>query len=69
MRQAGMTPMEIIVAATKNAAHVCNLDSDLGTLEAGKIADILVVDGNPLEDLSVLQNISMVIHNGVIIRE
>jgi imidazolonepropionase-like amidohydrolase len=69
MRQAGMTPMEIIVAATKNAAHVCNLESDLGTLEAGKIADILVVDGNPLEDLSVLQNISMVIHNGVIIRE
>ncbi len=69
MQQAGMTPMEIIIAATKNAAHVCNLDSDLGTLEAGRIADILVVNGNPLEDLSALQNVRMVIHGGVIVRE
>ncbi len=69
MQQAGMKPMEIIIAATKNAAHVCNLDADLGTLEAGKIADILVVDGDPLEDLSMLQKVRMVIHDGVIIRE
>jgi imidazolonepropionase-like amidohydrolase len=69
MQQAGMTSMQIIIAATKNAAHVCNLDADLGTLEAGKIADILVVDGDPLEDLSMLQKVRMVIHDGVIIRE
>lgn len=69
MRQADMTPMQIIVAATQNAAHVCNLDADIGTLEAGKIADILVVNGDPLADLQALTNVQMVIHNGVIIRE
>jgi imidazolonepropionase-like amidohydrolase len=69
MLQADMTPMQIIVAATKNAAHVCNLDDKIGTLELGKIADILVVAGNPLEDIQALKNVQMVIHNGVIIRE
>ena len=48
MQAAGMTPMEIIVAATRNAAHVCNREDTLGTLEVGRIADILVVNGNPL---------------------
>ncbi len=69
MQDAGMTPMQIIIAATKNAAHVCNLENVVGTIETGKIADILVVNGNPLEDLHVLKNIIMVIHNGVIIRQ
>jgi imidazolonepropionase-like amidohydrolase len=68
MADAGMTPMEIIVAGTKNAARVCNLERDLGTLETGKIADILVVNGNPLEDIeSVLTDVRLVVHNGIII--
>ncbi len=69
MHQAGMTPLQIIIAATKNAAHVCNLEEEIGTLEPGKIADILVVEGNPLEDIHTLTDVRMVIHNGVIIRE
>ena len=69
MQAAGMTPMEIIVAATKNAAHVCNRDDTLGTLEVGKTADILVVNGDPLENLQVLKDVLMVIHQGVIIRD
>ncbi|MFN2284643.1 MAG: amidohydrolase family protein, partial [Anaerolineae bacterium] len=69
MSEAGMTPMQIIVAATHNAAHVCGLENDLGTLEAGKAADVLVVDGDPLQDLQALENIRLVIHNGVIIRD
>ncbi len=68
MLQADMTPMQIIVAATKNAAHVCNLEEQIGTLEPGKIADILVVAGNPLVDIQALNDVQMVIHNGVIIR-
>jgi len=55
------------MAGTKHAAYVCNLENDLGTIEAGKIADLLVVDGNPLEELGNLLNVQMVIHNGVII--
>ena len=69
MQDAGMTPMQIIVAATKNAAYVCNKAKIIGTIEPGKIADILVVQGNPLDDLHTLKNVVMVIHNGVIIRQ
>jgi len=65
MRQCGMTPMQIIVAATKHGAHVCGLDSELGTIESGKIADVLVVDGDPLTDLNVLKNNRvLVLHDG-----
>ncbi|MGD8539190.1 MAG: amidohydrolase family protein [Candidatus Aminicenantes bacterium] len=69
MKEAGMTPMQIIVASTKNAAHVCNLGDKIGTLEKGKIADVLIVKGNPLEDLEALLRLRLVIHNGEIIRE
>ena len=69
MLQADMTPMQIIVAATKNGAHVCNLEEQIGTLEPGKIADILIVAGNPLEDTQALTDVQMVVHNGAIIRE
>lgn len=70
MLDAEMTPMEIIVAATRNGAIVCNLGNELGTLEAGKIADILVVNGNPIDDmLGALTDVRMVVHNGVIIRD
>jgi imidazolonepropionase-like amidohydrolase len=69
MQKAGMTPMQIISAGTQNAAHVCNLDHELGTLEAGKIADVLVVDGDPLGDIHALAKVRMVIHNGSVIRD
>jgi imidazolonepropionase-like amidohydrolase len=68
MQLGGMTPMEIIVAATRNAAHVCNLEMELGMLEPGKIADVLVVNGDPLQDIHVLADPSLVIHNGIVIR-
>ena len=69
MLQAGMTPMQVIVAGTQNAAIVCGLEDEIGTVEGGKSADVLVVDGNPLEDIHALLNVRMVIHGGVVIRE
>jgi len=69
MSEAGMTSMQIIVAATLNAAHVCGLEAELGTLDVGKLADILIVNGDPLQDLSVLTQVKMVIHSGEIIRK
>jgi imidazolonepropionase-like amidohydrolase len=68
MQGAGMTPNQVIVAATKHAAHVCNLENLLGTIEPGKIADIIIIKENPLEDLKALGNIQIVIHNGEIIK-
>ena len=69
MLEAGMTPMDIIVAATDHGAQVCGLGDEVGTLEPSKIADILVVAGNPLDDLQALNDVQMVIHNGAIIRQ
>jgi imidazolonepropionase-like amidohydrolase len=69
MHEVGMTPMQIIAAATRHAALVCNLQDELGTLQPGKLADVLVVEGNPLEDLQTLTNVRLVIHEGVIIRK
>jgi imidazolonepropionase-like amidohydrolase len=68
MREAGMTPMQIVVAGTRTAARVCGLESDLGVLAEGKIADVLVVDGDPLSDLSALARVRLVVHDGVMIR-
>jgi imidazolonepropionase-like amidohydrolase len=65
MKIAGMTPMQIIQAGTRNAAVVIGLEDEVGTLEVGKIADILVVDGDPLKDISALSNIRLVLHLGV----
>jgi imidazolonepropionase-like amidohydrolase len=56
MAEGGLSAMEAIVAGTRNAAECCLLGDKVGTLEAGKLADMLVVDGDPLTDISVLQN-------------
>ncbi len=54
MAQAGLSAMDAIVAATGNAARALGWDSWMGTLEKGKVADLIVLDSNPLEDLRVL---------------
>jgi imidazolonepropionase-like amidohydrolase len=64
MQEAGMAPMQIIVAATKNGARSCNMENELGTLEAGKLADVLVVDGDPLADIHALTNAHLILREG-----
>ena len=54
----GATPMQALVAATRTSAYVCRIGDRAGTLEVGKVADLLVVDGDPLEDIAVLQESS-----------
>jgi imidazolonepropionase-like amidohydrolase len=61
--------MEAILTATKNAAEAVHLEKDIGTLESGKCADVLLVNGNPVEDITVLQpreNIKVVMKEGKI---
>jgi len=65
----GMSPMDAIVAGTANGAALLRLDNSLGTLEAGKIADFVVCDGDPLTDIGVLgepQNVVVVAKAGVV---
>ena len=52
----GSSPMQAIVAATQVAAEVCRIDDKVGTLQAGKAADLLVVDGDPLDDIRILED-------------
>jgi imidazolonepropionase-like amidohydrolase len=54
--KAGLSPMEAIICATRNNAMVLGLQDEIGTLEAGKQADLIVVDGDPLADISVLRD-------------
>ena len=68
MHESGMTPMQIVVAATRTAARACGREGDLGVLAEGKVADVLVVDGDPLADLSALGRPQTVVHDGVVIR-
>jgi imidazolonepropionase-like amidohydrolase len=62
--QAGMTQMEAIQCATIVSASAMGLDRDSGTVEAGKRADLILVDGNPLANIGDLRKVSMVVANG-----
>ncbi len=64
LSKAGMTPMQALIAATRTSAELCGVDDILGTLEAGKVADLIVVADDPLEDVSHLRNLEMIFKNG-----
>ncbi len=60
----GMSPMQALQAATINPARHLGLARDLGSVESGKLADLLIVDGNPLENIRVTDHIAYVVQNG-----
>jgi imidazolonepropionase-like amidohydrolase len=63
---AGMPPMFVIQAATVNAAQLLRQDKDLGSVTAGKIADVVAVPGNPIDDISLMRRVSFVMKDGVV---
>jgi imidazolonepropionase-like amidohydrolase len=68
---AGLTPMEAIQAGTKNASILIKAQDKVGTLEVGKTADIVLVEGNPLEDIGLLadpDNVRVVVQDGKIVK-
>jgi imidazolonepropionase-like amidohydrolase len=60
----GMTAEQALVSATLNAADLLGVADNVGTLEAGKYADIIAVDGNPLDDVTVLEHVAFVMKGG-----
>ncbi|MCP4699845.1 MAG: amidohydrolase family protein [Gammaproteobacteria bacterium] len=66
MAEAGMSPMDILVAATKNAALVIDPEADFGILKKGNIADILILSADPTVDIHNTQTIEYVINKGVV---
>jgi imidazolonepropionase-like amidohydrolase len=60
MVECGMTPMQAIVATTKTASECVHMQDEVGTLEPGKFADLLIIDGDPLDDIKILQEPSKI---------
>jgi len=67
LAKAGFTPMELIRAATLNSALACGAANEVGTLEAGKRADLILVRGDPLTDMSVLAHPQIIMTGGTIL--
>jgi imidazolonepropionase-like amidohydrolase len=65
--EAGVTPMQAIQAGTINVAKAFGKDKDFGTVEPGKVADIIAIDGDPLKDIWAVQNVKLVVLGGKVV--
>lgn len=65
--RAGLTPMEAIVAGTRTGAELMGMATDIGTVEAGKLADLVAVRGDPLRDITELQRVVVVLKGGALV--
>ena len=63
-----MTPLQALQAATINAASLMKIENDVGQLKEGFAADIIAVQGNPLEDITTLENVGFVMMGGDIVK-
>jgi imidazolonepropionase-like amidohydrolase len=66
--QYGMSPMQAIQAATIHAAELLNWRDRIGSVEAGKFADIVAVQGDPLADITSLEKVDFVMKDGTVVR-
>ena len=64
----GMTPMEAIQAATRNAAEALGRSADVGAIAPGRYADLIAVDGDPLSDVRVLESVAVVMKGGRLVK-
>jgi imidazolonepropionase-like amidohydrolase len=67
--KAGATPWQALLAATRHAAELCGVGDELGTIEAGKLADLIVVAADPLEDITNLRRLLLVLKEGRIVSD
>ena len=69
MVEAGMKPADALLSATVNSADLLGISDILGTLEQGKLADIVAVQGDPLDDISLMESVSFVMKDGVVYKQ
>src|ERR1051325_8880791 len=65
----GATPWQTLVAATRHGAEICGVSADLGTVEVGKLADLIVVGANPLDDITNVRRLQLVLKEGRVASE
>ena len=68
MAEAGMKNADILRSATLDAATLLRLNDKIGTLETGKLADIVAVQGNPLDDIKAMLNVTFVMKDGKVVK-
>jgi imidazolonepropionase-like amidohydrolase len=68
MVELGMSPMDAIRAATTRAAEMLEMKGEIGTLQRGAYADIIAVEGEPLNDVSVLKSVRFVMKDGKVVK-
>jgi imidazolonepropionase-like amidohydrolase len=68
MQEGGLSAMEVLVAATHNGAELCDILDETGTIEVGKSADVVVIDGNPLKDMRDMRKVDLVFKQGKMYR-
>jgi imidazolonepropionase-like amidohydrolase len=68
LSRGGFTPIEVLATATINSAKYLGLDRQLGSIETGKLADLVILDANPLDDIRNTRRIDRVMQNGVLYR-
>ena len=66
LRRIGLSNAEILLAMTRYPAHAMLKRNDTGTIEVGKVADVVIIDGNPLNDIDDVRFVEMVIQEGAI---
>jgi imidazolonepropionase-like amidohydrolase len=69
MVQFGMTPLQAIQASTIRSAELVKMEKVVGSIEVGKYADLIAVDGNPLENINLLENVSFVMKGGTVYKQ
>jgi imidazolonepropionase-like amidohydrolase len=69
MAKRGIPPLEVVRAATLNAAELMGWQDDVGSVEVGKYADLIAVEGNPLTDIAILHHVEFVMKGGRIVKD
>jgi len=65
----GMTPLQAVQASTLNNAELFGMSSNIGSIEEGKYADIIALNGNPLKNISLLERVPFVMKGGVVYKD
>ena len=68
MVEAGMPEMDVLRSATVNAADLCGLLDEIGTIEVGKVADIIAMEGSPLDDIRAARDVAFVMARGKVVK-
>lgn len=69
MVEAGMPEMEAFLSATKTASEVLGMEDQIGSVAPGRFADLIAVEGNPVENISILEDVQFVMKNGVVYKD